>query len=173
MTQGTKAHLAVLGEREGIVWVLRNQRIAFPAPRYASRRPELRKGDIVYLYTTRGAFRNPTRDQGRVVGRAVVTRGTEVLTEPVVLADREFPYEARIRVGALAPFGAGVPLRDYVARLECMPKPEKWFAYLRRSLVPLTEADAQLLEDLVSSVAGSRTENLGSYEAMLPKNKDQ
>jgi len=61
------AYLLVLGDREAIAWVLREQRMAFPrTPRaeVAAAAP----GDRLYLYSPRGAWHNPTHDRGRVIG---------------------------------------------------------------------------------------------------------
>ena len=59
-------HLLVIGEREALVWVLSEQRMAFPAHR-AAEAVALAPGGLLLIYTTRGCFHNPTRDRGRVV----------------------------------------------------------------------------------------------------------
>jgi hypothetical protein len=63
------AYLVVLGERDAIRWVLEQQRMAFPAtPR--SEVAALGPGDHLLLYATRGAWHNPGRDRGRIIGSA-------------------------------------------------------------------------------------------------------
>lgn len=68
MARHQNPHLAVLGDRRAIGWVLTKQRIAFPEPRYRNLFPDFSSGDHLYLYTTRSAFGNPTNHRGRVIG---------------------------------------------------------------------------------------------------------
>lgn len=65
-----RSYLVILGDREAIGWVLREQRMAFPATPRAEV-AALASGDRLYLYATRGAWRNPTRDRGRIIATAV------------------------------------------------------------------------------------------------------
>ena len=51
-------HLLILGERDGLRWVLENERMAFPAHRRAQL-SHVRPSEDLLLYTTRGCF--PTR----------------------------------------------------------------------------------------------------------------
>jgi hypothetical protein len=61
-------------------------------PSYRRREAEaLEVRDKLRLYTTRGCFRNPTRDRGRVMGVATVARAARDLGEPVRFGEREFP----------------------------------------------------------------------------------
>jgi len=65
--------LLVIGDRDALGWILAEQRMAFPTAQRAEVRA-LRIEDELFLYTTRGAFKNPTRDRGRVIGAARVVR---------------------------------------------------------------------------------------------------
>ena len=63
------SYLLPISDREPLIWILREQKTALP--RYRRRDAErLTTGDRILLYTTRGCFRNPTRDRGRVIGVA-------------------------------------------------------------------------------------------------------
>lgn len=162
MVTGQNAYLLVLGERQAIAWVLREQRMAFPASR--ERRQGLEPGDELYPYTTRGAYKNPTRDRGRVIGRAVVTSGVVPLDPPVEIAGRTFPVGCGLRVEELVPWGAGVELGPLAERLSVFPKPDAWSVYLRRTLVPLPDTDARTIRDLLRPLAGTRADHLAGYE---------
>lgn len=162
MVTGPNAYLLVLGERQAIAWVLREQRMAFPAGRV--RAQPLEPGDELYVYTTRGAYKNPTRDRGRVIGRALVTDRVAPLDPPVEIAGRTFPVGCGLRVEELVPWGAGVELGPLAERLTVFPKPAAWSAYLRRTLVPLPGADARTIRDLLRPLAGGRADHLDSYE---------
>jgi hypothetical protein len=139
------AFLLILGNREGLRWVLRNERMAFP------RRPNqavasLAEGDELLLYTTRGCFRNPTRDLGRVMGLAQVTSRVESFDEPAVIGSREFTSGCDLALRSLAPVRAGVPLVDHVGDLAVFPDPASWSAWMRRPLLALPAGDARLLK---------------------------
>lgn len=162
MSAEQNTYLLVLGERQAIAWVLREQRMAFPASRDPSQ--TLNPGDELYLYTTRGAYKNPTRDRGRVIGRALVTGRVVPLDPPVEIAGRTFPVGCGLCVEELVPWGAGVELGPMAGRLAVFPKPDAWSAYLRRTLVPLPGADARTIRDLLRPVAGTRADHLAGYE---------
>jgi hypothetical protein len=80
----SRCYLLILADREAISWVLREQRMAFPATPRAEVRA-LAAGDRLFLYATRGAWRNPTRDRGRIIGSAHVREAVRVLDEPVTI----------------------------------------------------------------------------------------
>ncbi|WP_241661245.1 hypothetical protein [Thermomonospora catenispora] len=125
----------------------------------------LAAGDELLMYATRGAFGNPTRDRGRVIGRAVVTSPVVALEEPVVFGEREFPRGCRLRVETLAPWGSGVELRPLVERLEAFPDPRSWSVRLRRPLLWLPKADAALLARELAAVAGDPAAHVAGYRA--------
>jgi hypothetical protein len=60
-------YLLVIGDREALGWILSAERMAFPDFRRAETR-SLKSGDRLLIYTTRGCFKNPTRDRGRIIG---------------------------------------------------------------------------------------------------------
>ncbi len=141
----SEAYLVVLGERDAISWVLRGSRMAFPAtPR--SEVAALAAGDRLYLYATRGAWRNPTRDRGRVIGVATATTPVRVLAEPVEIAGRSFPSGCELRLEGVVPYPGGLELQPLVEQLEAFPKPKAWSVYLRRALVRLPAADQRVLD---------------------------
>src|SRR4051794_21123305 len=55
--------LIVLGDAKPAAWVLKKQRMAFRA---GTKYERISVGDRIALYTTRGAFHNPPRDQSQV-----------------------------------------------------------------------------------------------------------
>jgi hypothetical protein len=157
------AYLLVLGDREAIAWVLREQRMAFPSTPRAEVRA-LAQGDRLYLYSTRGAWHNPTRDRGRVIGTASVESSVRKLDEPVKIAGRSFHSGCSLSVGGLAPYQQGVELQPLVRMLQAFPKPEAWSIYLRRALLRLPTADAHLLDRALKPLMTSREAALPSYE---------
>ncbi|KWW99056.1 hypothetical protein LI90_688 [Carbonactinospora thermoautotrophica] len=155
-------YLLILGHGEAVAWVLREQRMAFPARRHAEV-SRLEPGDELLVYATRGAWNNPTRDRGRVIARATVASPVTVLDPPVTVAGREFASGCRIRVTELAPFGGGVELAPLVPELAAFPDPASWSVRLRRPLLALPEQDAARLRGLLAEVAGTREEHLAGY----------
>jgi NAD(P)-dependent dehydrogenase (short-subunit alcohol dehydrogenase family) len=123
----------ILGDRQAIAWVLREQRMAFPATSRAEV-SRLAVGDELLIYTTRGAYRNPSRERGRVIGTATVASAVEALDVPVEFGGREFPRGCGITVTSLAPWGRGVELQPLVDRLAVFPNAKTWSIQLRRPL---------------------------------------
>src|SRR5262245_1603920 len=85
----SRSYLLILGDRDAIAWVLREQRMAFPATPRAEL-ASLAVDDRLLLYATRSAWGNPTRDRGRVIGRATVRSAVRALDEPLEIAGRSF-----------------------------------------------------------------------------------
>lgn len=146
------AYLLVIGDRDALGWILTTSRMAFPN----AQRPEvaaLNSGDELFLYTTRGAFKNPTMHRGRIIGTARVVDPVAQLDEPVHFAGRDFPVGCSIEIGLLAPFGAGIELRPLVDSLTAFAGyGNGWSTRLRRPLVRLTDADANLIYQSLAPV---------------------
>jgi hypothetical protein len=67
----SRCYLLVIGDATPLAWVLAEQRMAFPALRQ-SQAVAFKVGDELFIYATRGCFRNPVRNRGRVMGLALV-----------------------------------------------------------------------------------------------------
>jgi hypothetical protein len=158
----TAAYLVVLGECEAIAWVLREQRMAFPATRRAEV-TRLASGDRLFLYATRGAWHNPTRDRGRIIGTATVDSPVSALDAPLEIAGMTFHSGCRLRVEGVIPYPGGVELQPLVSRLAVFPKPHAWSVYLRRALVTLPDQDAKLLDQHVTPLLAPRESALPGY----------
>lgn len=155
-------YLLPIADREPLVWILGEQRTAFSAHR-AREAERLEPGDTLLLYTTRGCFRNPTRDRGRIVGVATVTEPSAALRQPIRFGGREYPIGIHFRIQCLAPRSEGVELSPLVTRLSSFPSPPAWSARMRRALVPLTHEDAELLDRELARVARPYPQALSSY----------
>nr|WP_239116234.1 hypothetical protein [Streptomyces sp. SID8499] len=118
--------------------------MAFPAGR-SNVAASLSEGDQVLIYTTRGCFRNSTRDEGRIMTRAKVTSPVRDLSEPIQFGERRFTAGCDLHIEALAPYRQGLVLRDLVSRLDVFPDPAAWGIRLRRAALVLPPQDAQLI----------------------------
>lgn len=156
-------YLLPIADRDPLAWILQEERTAFPSNR-AREANRLELGDQLLLYTTRGCFRNPTRDRGRIVGVATVTERPTSLRDPVCFREREYPIGLRLRIESLAPRDAGVELAPLVSRLESFPKPRAWSARMRRALVPITRKDSSLLRRELSRVAKPYPDAVSTYK---------
>lgn len=135
--------LLLVSDREPLAWLLREQRFAIPAKRASSAPlPNTR----LFIYTTRSCFRNPGRDRGRVIGKAVVTGPAEPLDEPVQFRGREFTQGFSVRITSVAPVHAGVELAPMAGHLDALPDEATWMARMRRSLLPLSPRDAKEID---------------------------
>ena len=152
-------YLLPISDRDPLEWILSESRTAFPAYRRTDA-SKLDPGDALLLYTTRGCFRNPTRDRGRVIGMATVIRRAEDLNEPVRFGDREFSVGIELRIESLLERGKGVELAPLVPKLrESFPNERAWSARLRRALVPMAARDANTLETELAGARPGRVED--------------
>jgi len=156
------AYLVVLGHGNAIRWVLTQQRMAFPATPRAEVR-ELAAGDQLFLYATRGAWGNPGRDRGRVIGMATATTSVLALDQPVEIAGRTFASGCDLTIEGVVPFPGGVELQPLVDQLGAFPKPEAWSAYMRRPLLRLPSADAAVLRRRLRSLMAEGDASIKSY----------
>jgi hypothetical protein len=154
--------LLVIGDRVALSWILKYERMAFPdLARWETR--ALKISDRLLLYTTRGCFRNPQRDDGRVIGEAVVTSTVTALDQPVVICDRTFPAGCKISLKRLAPLYEGPALRDLVPDLDAFPNKNAWAFRLRRPLVRLSEHDSDLLSTSLKRLAVNPGDSVEQY----------
>jgi hypothetical protein len=158
------AHLLIIGERDALAWVLREQRMAFPSYR-RQEASALQPGDELLLYTTRGCFHNPGRDRGRVIGLAEAVERPVDLPQPFEVAGRTFTVGCRIEIGLLTPLGDGVELAPLVPELASFPNKHGWATRLRRPLVSIAEDDAKRLVKRLRPRAQPPAEVLSGYLA--------
>lgn len=146
------AYLLVISDREALGWILTTSRIAFPRAQRAEV-AALEPGDELFIYTTRDAFKNPTRDRGRIIGTAQVLERVKQLDEPARFAGRDFPVGCSLKIGDLAPFGEGVELRPLINALAAFEGAgTAWSARLRRPLLRIAESDASLLRQALAPI---------------------
>lgn len=159
-------YLLPISDREPLAWILSESRTAFPSYRRADA-AKLEVGDKLLLYTTRGCFRNPTRDRGRVIGVAAVAGLARELAEPVRFGEREFSTGLDLEIESLLPRGSGVELAPLTPRLsESFPNPRAWSARLRRALVPLSTRDASTIGKALGQIDRSRIDEAAATYAL-------
>lgn len=158
----SQSYLVILGDRDAIGWVLQEERMAFPSTPRAEV-AALRKGDRLFLYATRGAWRNPTRDRGRIIGLAHAKSGVRRFDEPIEVAGRAFASGCDLDIDGLVPYPGGVELQPLVTQLDAFPKPHSWSIYLRRALLRLSDADSGTLLDRLKPHLVSRPDALMTY----------
>lgn len=160
------AYLLVLSEQKALAWILEQERMAFSrdaTQQYASR---LRAGDCLFLYTTTRTFHNPVRDKGRIIGRASVASKVTPFSKPVRIADREFVAGCRLKIESLAAVREGVELAPLVPRLDAFPKATGWQFRLWSTLVPLSAADAKLVDSKLQALTQPPSEVIPGYLAL-------
>jgi predicted RNA-binding protein len=155
-------YLLPIADREPLRWIVAEQQTAVGAHRRRDAE-RLRPGDRLFLYTTRGCFRNPTRDRGRVIGIAAVISAPRETSQPIIFGGREFPLEIPLRIECITRFGEGVELVPLVQRLKTFPNKKAWSVYLRRALVPLAQEDVSVLEAALEHVCHSYRDAAPSY----------
>jgi hypothetical protein len=155
--------LLPISDRDALAWILREQRTALPEHR-RSDASKVEPGDRLLLYTTRGCFRNPTRDRGRVIGVATVSGKPHDLDEPVYFGERKFAIGIDFALEELVPRDAGVELAPLVPLLrESFPNERTWSARVRRALVPLAARDATRLERALTPLTAPVADAISTY----------
>jgi hypothetical protein len=154
--------LVIISEREALAWVLEHQRMAVPSGR-RHLVEGISPGDELLLYTTRGCFHNPTRDRGRIIGRARALTAVELLHEPVELVGRSFPLGFHLELLALSPLGSGLELSPLVERLSVFPVKHAWSGRLRRPMLELPAPDAILLRRRLRPLTQAPRDVLSAY----------
>lgn len=169
-----RSYLLVIGDREALAWIVSSQQMAFPSYRRRSS-ALLRPGDNLLLYTTRGCFRNPTLDRGRVLGHATVASAVSVLDAPVEFDGRVFPVGCSLAIHMLTPYRTGVELAEYVPLMNTFSNPSIWGTSLRRVLVPIDDHDFNLLLRALTEIAIAPSNVISEYVAhgIPPRNNSQ
>jgi hypothetical protein len=159
-------YLVPISDREPLAWILREQRTAFGDNR-AREAQSLEVGDVLFLYTTRGCFRNPTRDRGRVIGRATVKSPAQHVSRPPSFGSREFPHVVELEIESLARLREGLELVPIVARLKrTFPDAKSWSVRMRRALVPLDSADATVIARELGPHVVRYADAIGTYDRL-------
>jgi hypothetical protein len=165
------AYLLVIGDREALAWILTEERMAFVSRAPTGAISELRQGDRLYLYSTRGCFKNPTRDRGRVMGEAQIETEVAALSSPIELAGREFHTGCSLAIKSLAAPHEGPELGALAHSMHLFRVPDRWSAYVRRTLVRLDNHDDRLLKQRLDRVAVSPSEVLDAYRRLAQVGK--
>ena len=139
------AVLLLVSDHEPLAWVLTTNRYAIPSSRSAS---APRSGTDAFIYTTRGRFRNPGRDRGRVIGVAGSQTMRSKSIGPSSSADERPLRRVGLRVRSLVTYGEGVDLSAHLGELDFLPDDRSWCVRLRRSVIRLPNTDVRTLRRL-------------------------
>jgi hypothetical protein len=156
------SYLVVLGDRDAIVWVLREQRMAFPEKARAEAK-EVTKGDRLFLYATRGAWNNTRRDRGRIIGLANVTGTVHAVDPPIKIGARSFHSDLALNIQGVIPFPGGLEILPLLGELATFPKPHAWSAYLRRPLLGIADSDVEQLTHRLEPLLTPRRHAIATY----------
>jgi hypothetical protein len=156
-------YLLPIADRKPLAWIITEQRTAFGNHR-AREAEALAEGDVLLLYTTRGCFRNPTRDRGRIIGKARVAAPARRQRKPVVFSGREYPWVVELDIEQLAPARQGVELAPLIPHLaRTFPDPKSWSVRMRRALVPIEAVDARSIARKLKPISSAYASALPSY----------
>jgi len=154
----------VIGDREPLGWILTQEQMAFPAHR-SREVVSINTGDRLFLYTTRGCFRNPSIHRGRVIAEATVTSPVSLLDEPASFGEHLYPLGCTLHITGLAPRDKGPEMVDLIDKLHLFAdlKPEAWGTRLRRVLAPIDKHDASILHRKLRPLMRPPTESTSPY----------
>ena len=156
--------LLMIGEREPLAWIplAGDDGLRYPSQSGGEaargRRPTISVHDV-------WCFHNPGKDQGRVIGEAMVRTAVKLLDQPVEFGERSFPLGCSLEISGLVPRGAGPVLFSLVDELNLFPNPtqKNWGIRLRRVLAPLDRHDAGVLHNALSRVIRPPSEARAGY----------
>jgi hypothetical protein len=138
-----RPYLLILRDADGLAYVLREHRVAFNP----KRRIPLTRGDIVFLYTTRGIFRNPSAGRGLIIGRAEIISDVVKFERRLGIADRAYTSGCDLVITGLVPLGEGVELRQIVDELDTFhPHPKRWAFRMYSSFLQLSPRDSSVIQ---------------------------
>lgn len=95
--------------------------------------------DRLVLYTSRGAFHNPTRDRAQVIGLGIAT--SEPRNRQVVVAGRRYERSFGLEIARISEPRQGLDFASLVPRLDFITKKSSWGGALRRPVVRISEKD--------------------------------
>lgn len=151
----TRCWLSVIGDVEGLRWVIRHDRMAWTVA--SNRRAaSLAPGDGLIIYMSRNAFHNPTRDESQLAAVATVLGTTKPLRKRLAFAGREFVATTDVRFEWCLPEREGVAVKPLVPRLSFVRKPHAWGQYFRSGLMEIPARDFSILETVLRDRAGAR-----------------
>ena len=146
MPETPRPFLLILGDADGLAYVLREHRLAFTR----KRRIPLTRGDIVFLYTTRRIFRSPSTGRGLIIGRAEIISDIVKFESGLRIADRVYTVGCQLAITGLVPLGEGVELRQIVDELETFhPHPKRWVFRMYGSFLRLSPKDASVIQEKI------------------------
>jgi hypothetical protein len=141
-----RPYLLILRDADGLAYVLREHKAAFTP----KRRIPLTRGDIVFLYTTRGIFRNHGTGRGLIIGRAEIISDVVKFESGLRIADRVYTSGCHLAITGLVPLGEGVELRQIVDELETFhPHPKRWAFRIYSSFLQLSPKDASVIQEKI------------------------
>lgn len=121
-------------------WVIEHGRMAV-GPRVKSLPGP---GERVVLYTSRGAFHNPTRDRAQVIGLGITT--DEPAQRRLVIAGTPYARSFGVDIEVLAEPRHGLDFASLVPRLDFITKKKSWGGALRRPVVRISDRDYRTIE---------------------------
>jgi hypothetical protein len=146
MPETPRPFLLILGDADGLAYVLREHRMVFTR----KRRIPLARGDIVFLYITRRIFRNPSTGRGLIIGRAEIISDIVKFENGLRIADRVYTAGCHLAITGLVPLGEGVELRQIVDELETFhPHPKRWAFRIYGSFLQLSPKDASVIQEKI------------------------
>jgi hypothetical protein len=141
-----RPYLLILRDADGLAYVLREHQVAFTP----KRRIPLTRGDIVFLYTARAIFRDPSAGRGLIIGRTEIISDVVKFESRLGIAGRVYRSGCHVAITGLVPLDEGVELRQIVDELETFhPHPKRWAFRIYSSLVQLSPKDASVIQEKI------------------------
>lgn len=131
----------VFGDSRALQWVIDNKRMAF---RQHVRTDEVSAGHRFVVYTSRGAYGNPTKDDAQVLGIGSIT--SAVGEGDVAIGNEVFSKSCKVEMEVVLPLRSGIKFRPLIPRLAFVKGSERrWPSAVHRTLVKLPPQDFDVI----------------------------
>ena len=130
--------LFILGEHKATEWVLKHETMGF---RGSASGIDIRVGDRLLIYVTRGALNNPRGDESQIVGYGKITEA--VSPNKIVIGGRDYGATCGFHLTLQFPLRHGLPFAPLVPSLDFISNKKAWYAYIRRAVVQVPSPDVE------------------------------
>ena len=143
--------------------VLRSSTMYFSASASA-RAEQIQAEDFALMYSTRGAYGNPNKDESRIFGEVRVSGSLIHLASGQEIGGRIMNSKCSFEVVALAAFRTGLTFRPHIEKLNFLSGVVAWGQKFRQSPLKISKPDYEYLAgELRKSLTESSDDALVSW----------
>jgi hypothetical protein len=141
--------LIVVGNVKALQWILNEGSMGF---RSHVRTEAMHVGDRFAIYTSKGAYGNPARDESQILALGHIA--SPVSTRSVRVGDEQFAKSCSISIDRALPLNKGVIFRNLVPEMDFLMRDfRRWPGAVHKTLVKVSTDDFARIESAFDRVA--------------------